>query len=240
MLKNDLNKIKVLKAIDLNNPLNEKNNKVFETFNKDEITYFVVDQSKTDLPRLNDYIKRISVDFANEVSVDVQSFVSLIDSKTEPADVIRTVIIASRFNQKMPFNMKSKQDEAKKISFVLNAQYKEVYEEAMVISDAQFFCRKLQDTPSGMLTPEKFVEKYTNLFAQVSDLVTIKVLDKKELQEKNMNLLLGVNLGSAKEPRLMCVEYKNNPDSNEIYGYVGKGITFDSGGMNIKTMGNMR
>ena len=240
MSQNDLNKIKTLKAINVNDTLNEKKNNEFETFEKDGITYFVVDSTKTDLPRVDDYLKRVSVNFASEVSVDVQSFVDLSDSDTDAADVIRTVIVACRFNQKIPFNMKSKTDEAKKISFVLNEKYKSVYDEAMVISDAQFFCRKLQDTPSGMLDPEKFVEKYLELFSQVADLVKIKILDKKELQEKNMNLLLGVNLGSAKEPRLMCVEYKNNPDSDEFYGYVGKGITFDSGGMNIKTMSYMR
>lgn len=233
-------KIQNLKAIDLNDSLNTENKKVFETFEKDKITYFVIDSKKTDLPRVDDYIKRVSVNFANEVNVDVQSFVDLTDFETSVEDMIKTVVIASRFNQKVPFSMKSKQDETKKISFKLNEKYKDVYEEALVISDAQFFCRRLQDTPSSMLDPEKFVEKYTELFAPVSHLVKIRVLDKKALQEKNMNLLLGVNLGSAKEPRLMCVEYKNNPNSDEFYGYVGKGITFDSGGMNIKTMSYMR
>ena len=104
----------------------------------------------------------------------------------------------------------------------------------------QYFCRNLQDRPSSQIYPESFAEEVKKLFADVQHKVSISILNKEDLKGEKMNLLLGVNAGSVREPRLVCVEYLNNPNSNEKFAYVGKGITFDSGGMNIKTMSFMR
>lgn len=70
--------------------------------------------------------------------------------------------------------------------------------------------------------------------------VKVTILDKKALVAKKMGMLLGVNKGSKHEAKLLVIEYTGAPSSKAKFAYVGKGICFDSGGMNLKTGGHMR
>jgi leucyl aminopeptidase len=65
------------------------------------------------------------------------------------------------------------------------------------------------------------------------------VYGKKEIEKMKMGLLLAVNRGSKKPPRLVVLKYRGNPRSNKYFALVGKGITFDSGGMNLKPTGHI-
>ncbi|MEI8329395.1 MAG: leucyl aminopeptidase [Chlamydiia bacterium] len=62
----------------------------------------------------------------------------------------------------------------------------------------------------------------------------VKVLQQKELEKQKMGLLLAVNKGSSQEPALIVMEYIGDPGSKEVTAVVGKGITFDTGGLNLK------
>ena len=64
--------------------------------------------------------------------------------------------------------------------------------------------------------------------------VKVTVLNKKEIEQQKMSLFLSVNMGSGYEPRLVVIEYNGDPKSKEKIALVGKGITFDSGGYNLK------
>lgn len=67
--------------------------------------------------------------------------------------------------------------------------------------------------------------------------ITVKVLGKKEMQKLGMGAVLGVGKGSAEEPKFIIVEYNGSKEKPIVL--VGKGVTFDSGGLNIKTEGHM-
>lgn len=67
----------------------------------------------------------------------------------------------------------------------------------------------------------------------------VKVLHRKELEKEKMGLLLAVNRGSNKEPALIVLEYRGDPDSKDVTAVVGKGITYDTGGLNLKISGSM-
>lgn len=69
--------------------------------------------------------------------------------------------------------------------------------------------------------------------------IHVKVLDKKALEEEKMGLLLAVGRGAVNEPRLATLEYKGNPSSSDHTVLVGKGITYDTGGLNMKPTGSM-
>lgn len=230
------------KALDIRSELNTDRKKAYETFEKENIVYFLVDKNKKDLPRIDDYVKRATENFKRDIDVDLTSFIEVfgLSDESEIEDLLTVLVIAFRFNQKIPFTMKQKVESGYKLKYTVNEKYKQVITNAIVISDAQYFCRNLQDRPSSQIYPESFVEEVKKLFADVQDKVSISVLNKEDLKREKMNLLLGVNAGSIREPRLICVEYLNNPSSNEKFAYVGKGITYDSGGMNIKTMTYMR
>lgn len=63
----------------------------------------------------------------------------------------------------------------------------------------------------------------------------IKIVDSDELQSLGMNLFYGVGRGADCPPCCVVIKYMGNPDSDEVdFGVVGKGITYDTGGLNIK------
>lgn len=230
------------KALDIKDALNIENKKAYETFEKDNIVYFMVDKTKMDLPRIDDYIRRATENYKKDIEADLTSFIEVFGliAEVDIEDLLTVLVVAFRFNQKIPFTMKQKVEQGYKLKYTVSEKYKDIITNAIVISDAQYFCRNLQDRPSSQIYPESFVEEVKKLFADIQDKVSISVLNKEDLKREKMNLLLGVNAGSVREPRLICVEYLNNPTSNEKFAYVGKGITYDSGGMNIKTMNYMR
>jgi len=69
----------------------------------------------------------------------------------------------------------------------------------------------------------------------------VTVLRGQELQELDMNLFYSVGKSATKEPRCVLVSYKGDPDSDEMVALVGKGVTYDTGGLNLKgaTMSTM-
>lgn len=69
--------------------------------------------------------------------------------------------------------------------------------------------------------------------------VKTTVFDKKKIEKEGMGLFLAVNRGSHLEPAFIVVEYKGNPKSKERTAIVGKGITFDTGGLNLKPTGGI-
>lgn len=75
-------------------------------------------------------------------------------------------------------------------------------------------------------------------FAKKSGLKT-KILGKKEIEQEKMGLLLAVNRGSVQDPALIILSHQGNPKNKEHIVLVGKGITYDTGGLNVKPADNM-
>ncbi len=104
--------------------------------------------------------------------------------------------------------------------------------------------REWQNAPANELTPDALAQEATRI-AQRHNL-EIEVLGPGELKSGGYNLLLGVGAGSAKPPRLIRVRYHGNHDSSlprgeggTVLALVGKGITFDTGGISLKDPENM-
>ena len=96
--------------------------------------------------------------------------------------------------------------------------------------------RDLINTPPSDLHPADFAD--TALAACRSLKLEIEVLDEKALKRGKYGGLLGVGMGSANPPRLIRIAYRRRKASRHI-AFVGKGITFDSGGISIKPAANM-
>ncbi|KAH9385633.1 cytosol aminopeptidase [Nematocida major] len=118
------------------------------------------------------------------------------------------------------------------VALVYAGQSQEVIS-AIEIAQAQNFARFLVDTPANKMTPTLFVG-YAKEY--LPEGVQVKVYDRKELQSMNMNLLLGVSNGSAEEPKLLEISYNLG---SECIALVGKGVTFDSGGISLKPSAKM-
>jgi leucyl aminopeptidase len=111
------------------------------------------------------------------------------------------------------------------------------------IAESVSLARDLVNEPPSSLTPEKFAETFVQRFAGVPEL-SVEVWDEDRIAAERLGGLLGVARGSVQPPRLVRVEYQP-VDPIEIDGHVphltlvGKGITFDSGGLSLKTAGGM-
>lgn len=109
--------------------------------------------------------------------------------------------------------------------------------------EAMAWTRDISNEPANVVYPESFVERARAAFAGVPG-VEIEVLDAPAMQRLGMGALLGVGQGSPRPPRLLVVRYRGQgaPDGGPV-ALLGKGITFDSGGISIKpgaNMGNMK
>jgi leucyl aminopeptidase len=99
--------------------------------------------------------------------------------------------------------------------------------------EAVNFARDLQDAPPNKLHAQEFAEEIQKKMKNFAN-IQVEILDKKAIEKNKMGLLLAVNAGSHYEPRVVILKYFGNPKSKEIFGLVGKGITFDSGGYDLK------
>ncbi len=110
---------------------------------------------------------------------------------------------------------------------------------AMVVMEGVNFTKELQNEPGSVLTPEVLANRIKNTLPEFGAKVT--VFDEKEIKKRKMGGLLAVGMGSANPPRFIIIEY-NGPSKNKkkkSFALVGKGITFDSGGISIKPASNM-
>ena len=100
-----------------------------------------------------------------------------------------------------------------------------------------FMVRDLVSDNSDVVTPQ-FLEDTAKKVCRKAKL-KIKVLHEGELKRLGMNLILNVGKAGSEAPRLITIEYNGNPSSKDRVLFVGKGVCFDSGGLNIKTGDHM-
>ncbi|PIN73493.1 leucyl aminopeptidase [Candidatus Woesearchaeota archaeon CG10_big_fil_rev_8_21_14_0_10_45_16] len=100
-----------------------------------------------------------------------------------------------------------------------------------VIGESSNFVRDLVNDSASVVN-SVYMEKIAKQVAASSPKISMKVLGEAEMKKLGMGSLLGVNLGSANPPKLILLEYKGG--SGKPVALVGKGITFDSGGYNLK------
>jgi leucyl aminopeptidase len=99
------------------------------------------------------------------------------------------------------------------------------------------FTRELVSEPANVIYPETFVARCRERFADTD--VEIVVLDEDEMRELGMGALLGVSQGSARPARMLCLKWLGGPVGGKPTAFVGKGVTFDTGGISIKPAAGM-
>lgn len=167
--------------------------------------------------------------------IDISSFANLPFLTTE--EVLRAFITRMAFFDAKLYSAKKEDKKSKdKIELSLyleDKSYVKYVKRLILISENVSKTRDLQITPPNIATSEWIAREIKKDFAGIENL-TVKVLNKPEIEKLGMGLLLAVNAGSSYQPRVVIVEYNGNPKSKEKFVYVGKGITFDTGGYNTK------
>ena len=110
-------------------------------------------------------------------------------------------------------------------------------ETARICAEAQNRARDLQSLPSNVATPSFLAERAEEI-AVTNDALSIEVLGREEIAAKGMGGLVAVSQGSAEEPKLIVLRYGGG-GSGKTLGLVGKGVTFDTGGISLKSAPGM-
>ena len=117
------------------------------------------------------------------------------------------------------------------------SEAKEITVRASIIAKYTHLVRDLVNTPPSHLYPETFTKKLTaDVKAAGGAKVGLKVTiwDEKQLKSQGYGGIIGVGQGSANPPRLMHISYTPKAKNVKRFAFVGKGITFDTGGLNLK------
>jgi leucyl aminopeptidase len=151
--------------------------------------------------------------------------------------VTGTILAAYRFDR---FKSGDGDDGARisRLTLLAPAEVADAAERARVAAEAQNRARDLQSTPANFATPSDLAERAEEI-AATSEALTVDVLGRAELEEKGMGGLLAVSQGGPQEPKLIVLRYAGG-DSGPTLGFVGKGVTFDTGGISLKPGAGMQ
>lgn len=115
----------------------------------------------------------------------------------------------------------------------------EVVATAAHLGLAANIARHLTNLPPAELHPESYAMSVADLFAKVDD-VAVEIWDPKKIQSERMGLLHGVGKGASNGPHLVTMRYRPKGKKAATWALVGKGVTFDTGGLDIKPPAGMR
>jgi len=108
-----------------------------------------------------------------------------------------------------------------------------------ILAEAQNFTRDLANQPANVLTPTVLAQRAREMASEFG--LECEILDQDRMRQLGMGALLGVAQGSAEPPALIVIRYTpaSAPTSKDHLGLVGKGVTFDTGGISIKPSDGM-
>ncbi|CAG8745604.1 18129_t:CDS:2, partial [Racocetra persica] len=151
-------------------------------------------------------------------------------------EVIQAISEGILFGTYQPINFKEKIEPKKSGDYYLitkNKKAAEILTKTQIKLAAVNFARDLQDAPPNKLYAKEFANQIKEKLSKLKN-IEVEILEKKQIIKNKMGLLLAVNAGSHHEPRVVILRYFGDKKNKNVLGLVGKGITFDSGGYNLK------
>jgi leucyl aminopeptidase len=147
------------------------------------------------------------------------------------AVVIGTILASYRFDR---FKSGDGDDAPRLESLALlaPAEVADAAGRARVAAEAQNRARDLQSTPANFATPTDLAERAEKIAAG-SEALSVEIFGRSELEEKGMGGLLAVSQGGPQEPKLIVLRYAGGGSGSKL-AFVGKGVTFDTGGISLK------
>ncbi|MBA2709269.1 MAG: leucyl aminopeptidase [Tatlockia sp.] len=121
----------------------------------------------------------------------------------------------------------------KSVQIYLPGATEKALEEAQVLAEGIHLTRTLADLPANVCTPTYMAEQ-AKLLAKVNENLSVKIMGPKDMKAMGMGAFLAVAQGSSEEPRLIEIQYRGAGNESPPIVLVGKGITFDSGGLTLK------
>jgi leucyl aminopeptidase len=175
-----------------------------------------------------------------EAVVDVETLNEKINPEMVQALAEGLLLASYKFDE-----LKSKKDDLSKkekhIDFSgisKSKDFTKAIQNAQILAECVNFSRRLGDLPGNLMTPTILAQE-TKKAGEACGL-KVTVWDKTRIEKEKMGGLLGVAQGSIQEPKFIVMEYFGSEDKKEKpIVYVGKGLTFDSGGISLKPSASM-
>lgn len=176
----------------------------------------------------------------------VLHFDGITSTKKDAADFMKAVVEGLHLASYNFDELKSTVKKDKKDSLMIHIatklsadkEIKTAFTEGIIVAGCVNFSRRLGDMPGNLMTPTILAKEAVE--AAKGTGVKVTVWDKARIKKEKMGGLLGVSEGSAQEPRFIIMEYKGAASKTaKPYVLVGKGLTFDTGGISIKPSAGM-
>ena len=156
---------------------------------------------------------------------------------------VRTAAVASdaaayKYTATFKPREKSKTPEFEAIAFSAADAAKPALSAANAIANGVRFARELGNLPPNICNPQ-YIADQAKKIAGEHEGVTCEILEEADMRKLGMGALLGVSQGSANEPKFIVLQYKGAGEKDKPVALVGKGITFDTGGISIKPSAGM-
>jgi leucyl aminopeptidase len=192
------------------------------------------------LDRVRDAIaiasRKARATFVSDLTIGVTS---RFNDRWNPVDLVQSVIEGVHLGLYRYEGFKTKKNDSdtiEKLTLALSdlseGAIQTGVERGQIFSSATNLARDLVNTPANHMDPEILAQAAQDAANQHS--LECTVLGLEELEKLGMGAFIAVSQGSQKSPRLIVMRYMGAPDSEEVLGLVGKGITFDSGGLQVK------
>ena len=188
------------------------------------------------LSLFGDAFKTLEKNKAKNIAVDFEHISAYEDETTVKAAAEAMLMAGYKFD-----DFKTKKDGSKselKADLIVNEnKFDGIVQEAKVLSAMNLKARELVNLPANLLTPSTLADKVEELGKQNGFETKINGID--EIKDLGMEAYMSVAKASDEEPKLIVMRYNGNSESNERLGLVGKGLTYDSGGLSIKSTKGM-
>ncbi|UOF00565.1 leucyl aminopeptidase [Bdellovibrio reynosensis] len=180
---------------------------------------------------------------ALKVKEAVLHFDGITANKKEAASLAKAtaeglILTSYVFNELMSAKKEEKEIDVHVVTkLAADKAFKAAFQEGVILATCTNFSRRLGDLPGNLMTPTILADSAVE--AAKGTGIKMTVWDKARIKKEKMGGLLGVSQGSDQEPRFIIMEYKGAAASKKPVVFVGKGLTFDCGGISIKPSAGM-
>ncbi len=196
---------------------------------------------KKDL-NMEGYNKAISLAIIYVGKTSIRSCAIYVGNKNE--DFLRDTVEITLLSLYRFHHHKSKKKDTKlsQIDFVYDGQkditkLNDIVKSAQNLIEGIYLARDLTNHPSNIINPKKLAEEAKNIAKECKN-ISVKIYDESKITEMGMGLFASVARGSDEDARMIVLDYRPRK-YNKTIAFVGKGLTFDSGGISIKPSEHM-
>lgn len=223
----------------------------FREANLNEFRHVIIAGLGADKGRTHENIRQLGAAITKELK-NIKCDEAFIDfdgittSKKEAAEYIQALVEGATLASYTFDQLKSSKEPKKEVTptnlHIVTKSGKDksivaAFTEGVILAQSTMFTRWLGDMPGNLMTPTILADEA--IAAAKGTGLKVTAWDKKRIEKERMGGLLGVARGSAEEPRFIVMEYNGAANGKAPVCFVGKGLTFDSGGISIKPSAKM-